>query len=641
MRRLRLLSLFFFVCFAFSATASYAQPKLVVGTWFTEPTQPGGGLGVWVDATISADAPGPATATLDPIGLGQSTFVLKLESSTSIFNPSFTPCPAGHQCFEADFELDFRLSLGTHQVPVTVTDSKGRRATVPVVFQVVAATDRDHDGLPDAWENAYGLNSASADGDDGPSGDPDGDGVSNLDEFRAGTNPRAKYVRYFAEGSSGDAQPLQTCVNVLPVSADYPLYEHAHVIYVGDNGRQALGDAYIANWGSGTCPLSTSVADRVSEIRVESMIPIAVERDTTSGHAVSNPNYLQLANASLGVQEPSRTWVFADGHTADGMDMFLLLFNPGSDPVTANLTYTRAPSSVVAQSSRVLPPGVRTTIWVNQDQPDALGDDVSVSIAADAGILAERAYRFHSPGRTVPHDSVTRGGWMTGTHWYFPDMDSRGPFTTSVVVMNPSARATQLTVTTQFADRSPNHMQVALTAGERRELTLRDLPAPANTTFGVVIDTSDGVGIVAERAASGVTDSGAWRRSTLGTTQPGTRWVFPSSGDSGTNRADLVVLNTADTPAHVRVSMRFYGFECCDNSEAFFDVPARGTVHVPIGSNDPARTISVLSAGPITVESVANGSGAIAPIVVERTTYWDQDGVVRGRATSMIGNQVQ
>jgi hypothetical protein len=46
--------------------------------------------------------------------------------------------------------------------------------------------DRDSDGLPDWWEDSFGLdktNSADA------AGDSDGDGASNLNEFAAGTNP--------------------------------------------------------------------------------------------------------------------------------------------------------------------------------------------------------------------------------------------------------------------------------------------------------------------------------------------------------------------------------------------------------------------------------------------------------------------
>ncbi len=48
------------------------------------------------------------------------------------------------------------------------------------------ANDADQDGMPDGWESRYGL--ASNDPSDATA-DLDGDGLTNLDEFRAGTNP--------------------------------------------------------------------------------------------------------------------------------------------------------------------------------------------------------------------------------------------------------------------------------------------------------------------------------------------------------------------------------------------------------------------------------------------------------------------
>jgi len=89
------------------------------------------------------------------------------------------------------------LSVGVHSINLIVTDYMGatNSATVTVTVDVDtdgdgqgnnADTDDDNDGMPDVFENTYGLDPLSA---ADASGDVDGDGLTNLQEYGLGTDP--------------------------------------------------------------------------------------------------------------------------------------------------------------------------------------------------------------------------------------------------------------------------------------------------------------------------------------------------------------------------------------------------------------------------------------------------------------------
>jgi hypothetical protein len=77
-------------------------------------------------------------------------------------------------------------------------------------------TDDDNDGMPDSWENSFGLNPLVSDG----SLDPDRDGATNWSEYQDGTQPRNLLSCYPGLGCNYSPAPS-------PASINYPGVDNA------------------------------------------------------------------------------------------------------------------------------------------------------------------------------------------------------------------------------------------------------------------------------------------------------------------------------------------------------------------------------------------------------------------------------
>ncbi|MDP1579357.1 MAG: hypothetical protein Q8M02_03705 [Candidatus Didemnitutus sp.] len=129
-----------------------------------------------VDELTSAPGQAEGTLTLSWYARsGQTYFILTTEDLEQ-----WTSLPAVEVGANALIEY-------TMQIPANFTKGFWRLAVTDLVAADPYAMDFDGDGIPTAWELQHGFNPLFA-GD--AWGDPDGDELTNLAEFRLGMHPR-------------------------------------------------------------------------------------------------------------------------------------------------------------------------------------------------------------------------------------------------------------------------------------------------------------------------------------------------------------------------------------------------------------------------------------------------------------------
>jgi uncharacterized repeat protein (TIGR01451 family) len=183
-----------------TAVATNADVRLSMSA-----STPGNNAGTVATYTITVTNVGPnvapAVTVTDPLPFGMVPTGASSSQGACAISGRLITCNAGV------------LSPGAGNVTVTITALRGIVAsftnvvfvtsavsdpnlvnnTNSITFTTIAPLDADGDGMPNWWEQQHNLGfsgTGGSTGNNGPDGDPDGDGVRNFDEWLADTNPR-------------------------------------------------------------------------------------------------------------------------------------------------------------------------------------------------------------------------------------------------------------------------------------------------------------------------------------------------------------------------------------------------------------------------------------------------------------------
>ena len=532
------------------------------------------------------------------------------------------------------------VPVGRYWIYVEVTDSlgnsKGRYSTGPVRVSTVVA-DADRDGMNDTWELQMGLHPHVGSAD-GPNGDADGDGRSNLQEYLDGTHPRGTYARYFAEGASGSffdcrfalVNPSTTAtVNVLLRFLKRDLTTTSQYVQVPPRERRTVSSKEVP--GIATAEFSTVVeADGV----------VVADR-TMSWDATGYGSHAETSLAG-----PSTVWYLAEGATHWNFDLYYTIQNPSlTTDAALEVTYLRPAPLAPVVKPYVVPANSRYNIWVDGEGVELAATDVSAQLVVTNGVpvIVERSMYLTTPGQFWGAGHNAAGVTAPALDWFLAEGATGSYFNMYVLLANPNPTAAVVDVTYMPEGAAAFTKRYTVAGHSRFNIAVNGEDARvANASLSTAVHVVNGVPIIVERSMWWPGPGAAtWAEAhaSAGLTATGTAWALADGENAGTGNVQTYVLvaNTSAYAGTVEVTLVFEdgtpavtkSFGVAANSRRTIYPPVDFAGQVPAGTAKRFGTI---------VESVGSTP---AQVVVERAMYRDATGVGWASGTNAVATRLR
>ncbi len=506
------------------------------------------------------------------------------------------------------------LSPGTYWVFAQVTDAAGntqiRPSTGPVRVRagLVPPTDRDGNGLADAWEARYGVHS--------PTADDDGDGVSNLDEYRLGTDPRLPNRWVLSEGATGYFSERLALVNPNPEDASVV------ISYLRKGAGPVVRDYTVAGNSRLTVDVNAIAGlanEAVSAVVTATEGGVLVERSMFWG------DLWYGGHTGKGVPSSRTSWYLAEGE-ANFFDTYILLANAGANAANVTIDYLLTEGAPVRRTY-TLAANSRETICAN-DIAGVRGKQFSASVTSDQPITVERAMYFSNRGRVWNGGHGAAAVEAPATEWFVAEGRTGPMFDTYLLLANPNPAPT--TVTIRYLRPTGPVITEERTLDRQSRMTryLDEIPGLEDTDVSASITAT--LPIVVERAMYWPGNFHQWEEAhaSAGVTSTGTLWGL-AEGEHGGGRAFetyILVANPSDADASVKLTL----------------LRAAGLTPLVLTKTVPRNSRLTVSSWEFPLAS-GEKFGALVestnevPIVVERSLYWNGGGVPWGGGSNETG----
>lgn len=257
-------------------------------------------------------------------------------------------------------------------------------------------------------------------------------------------------------------------------------------------------------------------------------------------------------SASTGATAPQARWYFAEGYTGGSFDSYILVQNPGTE--TADITFTfMLPGGKTVTRTAMAPPSSRITVHVD-DVPGVENAEVSTSVESTngVGVVADRSVYFEYRGFSGGHAEV--GVNAPAESWYLAEGYTGGEFDTYVLVQNPADRQAEVDATFMKEDGKTVRRSYTISPHSRFTITADEIPGLESAGFSTRLVSTNGVGVIAERAMYFDYGGLAGGHGGKGVAAPAADWYFGEGYTGGLFDTWILIQNPGDRAAKVRAT---------------------------------------------------------------------------------------
>jgi len=265
-------------------------------------------------------------------------------------------------------------------------------------------------------------------------------------------------------------------------------------------------------------------------------------------------NYRGLSggSASAGVADPQTRWYFAEGYTGGAFDTYILVQNPETEPANVKFTFM-IPGGGTIERTATAAPCSRMTVHID-DIPGLENTDVSTMVESTngVGIVADRSEYFNYAG--CDDGNSEAGVAAPATTWYLAEGYTGGRFDTYVLLQNPGGETAAVEATFMREDGANIKKTYELPPHSRHTIAADRVEGLESAGFSTRVASTNGVGIIAERAMYFDSNGVSGGHDGRGVTEPSAQWYFAEGYTGGGFDTWLLIMNPDAQPADVRVT---------------------------------------------------------------------------------------